>query len=136
MQLNYLQNVCMSCTKVPIAVGLTSIMILFNTKKYCVLNMAAMERKQAVKMHKIRYMLFRLTWHQMVCCFTQAICFLKNIRMVHSLHFTDHGIVLLNPRKDISLHSFLLKMENQVVNGKYSQIILPARKMCSPVLQG
>src|SRR5690348_15990020 len=135
MLLSFRPSACMNCTKVLIVVGLTFIMILFNIKKYCVLNMAVMEKKQRVKMHKIRCMHFLHTWRRMVCCFIPAVCSLKNIRMEHSLHFTDHGIVLLNHRKDISLHSFRSKMESQVERSKYSQIILQEKKMCNRAQQ-
>src|SRR6476661_7436985 len=131
--LSYLLNACMSYIKVQTAAGLTFIMIPFNIKKYCALNMVVMERKQAAKMHKIRCMHFLRTWRQMVYCFIPATCFPKNIKMVPSLHFMVHGTVHLSRKKDISLRSFLLKMESQAANGKYSQIILREKKMCNRV---
>jgi glucose/arabinose dehydrogenase len=45
-----------------------------------------------------------VTGRQMILSFTQATSFLKNINMVLSLHFMDHGTGRLSNKKDIMLH--------------------------------
>src|SRR3954454_22989042 len=135
MLLSFLQSVCTNCTKALIAAGRIFITILFNIKKYCVLNMVAMVKKQEAKMRKIRRMHSLHIWRRMVCYFIPAICSPKDIRTVHLLHFMDHGIAHLNHKKVISLRSFHLKMESQAVNGKYLLIILPEEIMFNQARQ-
>ncbi len=73
-------------------------------------------------------MAFLAIWLPMIYCFIQAICFLKNIKMVHSLHFMVPGTEHRSHKWDILLLLFLLKVHFLQVTGKYLQTVLPEQK--------
>src|ERR1700733_13166069 len=68
------------------------------------------------------------TWHPMVYCFIPATSFLKNTKMVHSLHSMVHGTAHLSLRLVSSWYFSHLKMANQTGNGKYLPMDLQVQK--------
>src|SRR6476620_1731053 len=116
--------------------GLIFITTRFSIKKFLHLSMAVMAKKKVAKMPSILLLHFPATWRQMDYYSMKAICFLKNINMVLSLHSMAHGIVHQSHRKVSLLHLFLLKMESQTEIGKYLPIIsLAAIKSCLQIQQ-
>src|SRR3989339_713759 len=95
-----------------ILAGHIAISIWHRIKRCLVLNMVAMDLKlKDVRQPMIRSWLSLPIQPQMMCFFTPAVCFRRNIKMALLLPFMVPGTAHHSHRKDITWYLFLLKVQ-------------------------